>query len=86
MFSTTASSWAKTSSTNLGRIQAQGLLYWADPGHDNREVNTHDGGRGVYFDDPSGHQLEIITRPHGEARGQVAVLANPKAGGRPTLR
>ena len=41
---------------------------------------------GVYFDDPSGHQLEIITRPHGEARGQVAVLANPKAGGRPTLR
>jgi hypothetical protein len=32
------------------------------------EINTHDGGRGVYFDDPSGHILEIITRPYGEPR------------------
>lgn len=54
----------------FGRIQAQGLQYWADPGHDEPgEINTHDGGRGVYFDDPSGHILEIITRPYGVARG-----------------
>jgi catechol 2,3-dioxygenase-like lactoylglutathione lyase family enzyme len=54
----------------FGRIQTQGLAYWADPGHDKpSEINTHDGGRGVYFDDPSGHILEIITRPYGEARG-----------------
>ena len=54
----------------FGRIQEQGLPYWADPGHDKPgEINTHDGGRGVYFDDPSGHQLEIITRPYGKARG-----------------
>jgi catechol 2,3-dioxygenase-like lactoylglutathione lyase family enzyme len=54
----------------FGRIQARGLPYWADPGHDTPgEINTHDGGRGVYFDDPSGHILEIITRPYGEARG-----------------
>jgi catechol 2,3-dioxygenase-like lactoylglutathione lyase family enzyme len=54
----------------FGRIEAQGLPYWADPGHDMPGViNTHDGGRGVYFDDPSGHQLEIITRPYGAARG-----------------
>ncbi len=54
----------------FGRIQAQGLAYWADPGHDRPgEINTHDGGRGVYFDDPSGHILEIITRPYGEDRG-----------------
>ena len=54
----------------LGRIQSQGLPYWADPGKDKPgEINTHDGGRGVYFDDPSGHRLEIITRPYGEARG-----------------
>ena len=54
----------------FGRIQAQGLRYWADPGHHQPgEINTHDGGRGVYFDDPSGHQLEIITRPYGAARG-----------------
>jgi catechol 2,3-dioxygenase-like lactoylglutathione lyase family enzyme len=54
----------------FGRIQAQGIAYWADPGHDMPgEINTHDGGRGVYFDDPSGHILEIITRPYGEDRG-----------------
>lgn len=53
----------------FGRIQAQGLPYWADPGHRQpSEMNTHDGGRGVYFDDPSGHNLEIITRPYGDER------------------
>jgi catechol 2,3-dioxygenase-like lactoylglutathione lyase family enzyme len=53
----------------FGRIQAQGLPYWADPGHRQPgEINTHDGGRGVYFDDPSGHILEIITRPYGDER------------------
>lgn len=53
----------------FGRIQEQGLPHWADPGHRQpAEINTHDGGRGVYFDDPSGHNLEIITTPYGEAR------------------
>jgi len=53
----------------FGRIQAQGLPHWADPGHRQPgEINTHDGGRGVYFDDPSGHNLEIITRPYGDER------------------
>ena len=28
-------------------------------------MNHHDGGRGVYFEDPNGHLLEIITRPYG---------------------
>jgi hypothetical protein len=28
-------------------------------------MNTHDGGRGLYWDDPNGHSLEIITRPYG---------------------
>lgn len=53
----------------FGRIRSQGLAYWADPGHRQPgEINTHDGGRGVYFDDPSGHRLEIITRPYGAER------------------
>lgn len=30
-----------------------------------RQANHHDGGRGVYFRDPNGHLLEIITRPYG---------------------
>jgi catechol 2,3-dioxygenase-like lactoylglutathione lyase family enzyme len=50
----------------FGRIQARDLPYWADPHqHQKGEINTHDGGRGVYFEDPSGHLLEIITRPYG---------------------
>jgi len=51
------------------RIKERGLDYWADPGHHlATQINTHDGGRGVYFDDPSGHSLEIITRPYADAR------------------
>jgi len=50
----------------FGRIQARGMTYWADP-HKSRkgEINRHYGGRGVYFEDPSGHLLEIITKPYG---------------------
>jgi catechol 2,3-dioxygenase-like lactoylglutathione lyase family enzyme len=50
----------------FGRIRARGLPYWADPGRRRSgEINTNDGGRGVYWEDPSGHFLEIITRPYG---------------------
>ena len=48
------------------RVKARGLSYWADPrGERPSEINHNDGGRGVYFSDPSGHFLEIITRPYG---------------------
>ena len=33
------------------------------------EINRNDGGRGVYFRDPGGHFLEIITRPYGSGAG-----------------
>ena len=50
----------------FGRIEARGLAYWADPARTKpNEINRHDGGRGVYFEDPDGHLLEIITRPYG---------------------
>lgn len=50
----------------FGRVKERGLPYWADPFHRQPgEINTHDGGRGVYFDDPNGHSLEIITVPYG---------------------
>lgn len=50
----------------FGRIRARGLPYWADPGKRRPgEINTRDGGRGVYWDEPSGHVLEILTRPYG---------------------
>ncbi|MDH6244488.1 VOC family protein [Mycobacterium sp. OTB74] len=49
-----------------GRIRERGLPHWADPQRQRPdEINHHDGGRGVYFADPSGHYLEIITRPYG---------------------
>ena len=48
------------------RIRAGKLAYWADPGQTRpNEINHHDGGRGVYFEDPDGHLLEVITRPYG---------------------
>jgi catechol 2,3-dioxygenase-like lactoylglutathione lyase family enzyme len=50
----------------FGRISARGIPYWADPGHHQPgEINHGDGGRGVYWDDPDGHVLEILTRPYG---------------------
>ena len=48
------------------RIVDRGLTYWADPFHTKEnQVNTNDGGRGLYWDDPYGHNLEIITVPYG---------------------
>jgi catechol 2,3-dioxygenase-like lactoylglutathione lyase family enzyme len=50
----------------FARIRERGVAYWADPGRSRPgEINHNDGGRGVYFEDPNGHFLEIITRPYG---------------------
>ena len=50
----------------FGRVQARRLDYWADPGQSRHgEINRLFGGRGVYFEDPAGNLLEIITRPYG---------------------
>lgn len=50
----------------FGRIETGGLDYWAGPGRSGPgEINRRDGGRGVYFEDPDGHSLEILTRPYG---------------------
>lgn len=52
----------------FARIRGLGLQYWADPGKRRPgEINRNDGGRGVYFEDPDGHFLEVITRPYGSA-------------------
>ncbi len=49
-----------------GRIQERGISHWADPSRRMPgEINHNDGGRGVYWEDPDGHLLEIITRPYG---------------------
>jgi extradiol dioxygenase family protein len=49
-----------------GRIVERGLDWWADPFHRRPgEVNHGDGGRGLYWNDPNGHNLEILTVPYG---------------------
>lgn len=46
-------------------IRDKGLQYWADPGKQRAgETYSHNGGRGMYFDDPDGHLLEVMTRPY----------------------
>jgi len=51
----------------MNRIGEQNVQYWADPARSRPgEINHHYGGRGVYFADPDGHLLEIITRPYGD--------------------
>jgi catechol 2,3-dioxygenase-like lactoylglutathione lyase family enzyme len=53
----------------FARIQNQELEFWADPARTKPgEINRHDGGRGVYFKDPDGHLLKIITRPYGSSQ------------------
>jgi len=52
----------------FARVRERGIAYWADPHQQEpNAINTHDGGRGVYFPDPSGHLLEILTVPYGGA-------------------
>ena len=44
-------------------IRERGIRYWADPGHRREgEINRRGGGRGLYFSDPDGHNMEILTR------------------------
>ena len=50
----------------LGRIKERNLEHWADPFERHPgKINTDDGGRGVYWNDPDGHKLEMITVPYG---------------------
>ncbi|MFC9941561.1 VOC family protein [Streptomyces pratensis] len=52
--------------TSFDRIKADGITYYADPHQKHPgEINHNDGGRGVYFPDPDGHGMELITRPYG---------------------
>jgi catechol 2,3-dioxygenase-like lactoylglutathione lyase family enzyme len=49
----------------IDRLEALGVTYYADPNHTRPgRVNDLFGGRGAYFDDPDGHNMEIMTRPY----------------------
>jgi hypothetical protein len=50
----------------FARIQQRGITFWPNPWRGNEgKINHNDGGRGFYFEDPSGHYLEVLTRPYG---------------------
>lgn len=47
----------------FARIQDQDLAYYAEPGRSRPgQLNHRRGGRGVYFDDPDQHSIELLTR------------------------
>ncbi|OIJ93958.1 VOC family protein [Streptomyces monashensis] len=49
----------------IARLDALGVPYYADPHHgEPGRINRLFGGRGAYFADPSGHNMEIMTRPY----------------------
>jgi catechol 2,3-dioxygenase-like lactoylglutathione lyase family enzyme len=48
----------------FGRIKQAGIAYGSGPGSlDDGKLNNWSGGRGVYFRDPDGHVLELMTVP-----------------------
>jgi catechol 2,3-dioxygenase-like lactoylglutathione lyase family enzyme len=47
----------------FGRLHAEGIPYGSGPRSlDDMDINHRGGGRGVYFVDPDGHVLELLTR------------------------
>ena len=47
----------------LAKVKAQGLTFGSGPrSSEDGQMNHWHGGRGVYFRDPNGHLLEILTR------------------------
>jgi catechol 2,3-dioxygenase-like lactoylglutathione lyase family enzyme len=48
----------------FGRLKSEGIKYGSGPNAPaNGEINTRRGGRGLYFADPDGHLMEIMTTP-----------------------
>ena len=46
------------------RLAIRGVDTFADPFHRRPGQNSDHGGRGLYFDSPSGHILEVLTAPY----------------------
>ena len=49
----------------FARVKAEGLAYGSGPfAPDDMKINHWNGGRGVYFRDPNGHLLELLTKDY----------------------
>jgi catechol 2,3-dioxygenase-like lactoylglutathione lyase family enzyme len=54
----------------LGRIQADGIAYRSSVrGPDDRQANRDYGGRMVYWNEPDGHQWEMLTVSYARPQG-----------------
>jgi len=48
----------------FGRVRKEGIAYGSAPWSlDDGKLNDWGGGKGVYFSDPNGHVLELMTVP-----------------------
>lgn len=46
----------------LGRLQAAGIKYRSSVrGPEDMQINNYSGGRGLYWNEPEGHQWEMLT-------------------------
>ncbi|WP_405691039.1 VOC family protein [Streptomyces sp. NBC_01185] len=55
--------------TMIARLRTLEVTYYADPRHiEPGQINRLFGGRGAYFEDPDGHNMEIMTRPYARPR------------------
>ena len=51
--------------TIFGRVKDLGLTFGSEPRSlENGEINHWNDGRGVYFRDPNGHVLELLTKDY----------------------
>jgi catechol 2,3-dioxygenase-like lactoylglutathione lyase family enzyme len=48
----------------FARVTERGIKYWADPGDTSRRTASTITDA-VHFEDPSGHNMEVLTRPYG---------------------
>lgn len=56
----------------LERLQESGRPFSSDPMHEQvGEINGNNDGRGLYFRDPNGHSIELLTRPFPAAGAAV---------------
>jgi hypothetical protein len=51
------------------RVGRKHIMFWANHAKGGEgQINHNDGGRGLYFEEPSGHLFEVITRPYGSGK------------------
>ncbi|MDX6311177.1 MAG: hypothetical protein QOF44_641 [Streptomyces sp.] len=49
----------------IARLEAVRVTYYADPSHtEPGQTNRLFGSHGAYFENPDGHNMEIMTRPY----------------------